>query len=61
MGLLNEMIRLKKAIGPERVSRNLVVGEWYKITAHTEQDFTADGAPDNDVGTYFKAIDTNAI
>lgn len=43
----------------EMSSGNLTVGRCYKISARTEQDFTADGAPDNNVGTYFNATGTN--
>lgn len=40
-------------------SGNLTVGTMYEISARTEQDFTADGAPDNNVGTTFIATGTN--
>ena len=53
------MILLDKDIGPVKATGNLVVGEFYKIVAYVDQDFTADGAPNNNIGTYFKATDTN--
>ncbi len=40
-------------------SGNLTVGTMYEISARAEQDFTADGAPDNNVGTTFIATGTN--
>ena len=40
-------------------SGSLTVGDYYKITDRTEQDFTADGAADNNVNTYFTATGTN--
>lgn len=43
----------------ELSSGSLTIGNCYKISAHTEQDFTADGSPDNNVGTYFNATGTN--
>ena len=43
----------------ELSSGSLTVSECYKISARTEQDFTADGAPNNNVGTIFNATGTN--
>ena len=36
----------------------LTVGNCYKISAHTDTDFTTVGAPDSNVGTYFNATAT---
>jgi len=40
-------------------SGNLTVGTMYEISAQDGEDFTADGAPDNTVGTTFVATGTN--
>ncbi len=45
--------------GAELSSGNLTIGKTYKITARTGEDFTADGSPNNNVGTYFQATGTN--
>jgi hypothetical protein len=46
-------------LGTELASGSLTIGRVYKITARTEQDFTADGAADNNVGTEFVCTATN--
>jgi len=43
----------------EMDSGSLTVGKCYKISAQDGEDFTADGAPDNNVGTYFNCTGTN--
>ncbi len=43
----------------ELSSGNLTSGIEYKIIARDDADFTADGAPDNDVGTVFVATGTS--
>ena len=45
--------------GAELSSGTLTVGKTFKITAQDGEDFTADGSPDNVVGTIFTATGTN--
>lgn len=45
--------------GAIQSSGSLTVGKPYRIISRTEQDFTADGAPSNDVNTFFVATGTN--
>jgi len=45
--------------GEELDSGSLTIGNKYRITAQDGEDFTADGAPDNNVGTVFVATGTN--
>lgn len=47
--------------GENITSGHLTIGTRYKITSQTDQDFTADGAADNNVGTSFVATGTNVI
>ena len=42
-------------LGTELAAGNLTLGNRYKITARNTAVFTNDGAPDNNVGTYFTA------
>jgi len=58
-GFTNNKIIYESAEGAELSSGNLTVGVFYRITARTEQDFTADGSPNNTVGTRFLATGTN--
>jgi len=44
--------------GVELATGLLTVGNCYKISAHTDTDFTTVGAPDSNVGTYFNATAT---
>ena len=44
--------------GAEIATGTFTIGLCYKITAHTDSDFTTVGAPDSNVGTYFNATAT---
>ena len=50
---------LSEGLGAEIATGSLTVGKVYRITAQDGEDFTADGAPNNNVGTTFLADDTN--
>jgi len=49
----------QETLGSELDSGNLTPGTLYQITAQDGEDFTADGAEDNEVGTYFIATGTS--
>ncbi len=52
-------IILNKNKGPILTTGNPQAGEWYRIIARTDADFTNDGAPNNNVGTIFLATSGN--
>lgn len=60
-----ELLAVVKVVGPwsttgsELSSGSLTKGSWYRITAYSDQDFTADGADYNTVGTIFQASGTS--
>ncbi len=56
----NNVVRIRfLKWGTELSSGKLTVGTIYIITARTDAEFTTDGAPNNEVGTIFKATGTS--
>lgn len=49
----------QETTGAEQSSGNLTIDKIYRITARDDADFTADGAPDNNVDTVFIATGTS--
>lgn len=56
----NNMVKIRFLNwGTELASGKLTVGTIYIITSYTDANFVSDGAPNNAVGTIFKATGTN--